>query len=145
MIFEVKRRHIHINYDGVQCNKLCTIVMHYIRQNRIQQILSHRANFRLKSRDILYMIEKKLSKCVFCQLFLGLETDGGQKKKDQLVEVKLNIKGGYTDEDAVNIVGMARGSRQSFIWTQTGQAYRFGKNFYAQLGYGFHRADSKEH
>lgn len=47
--------------------------------------------------------------------------------------------------DEVKIVGVACGSRHSFIWTETGQAYSFGNNFYAQLGYDFQRADFKEH
>ncbi|XP_075899954.1 uncharacterized protein LOC142899910 isoform X4 [Nelusetta ayraudi] len=69
----------------------------------------------------------------------------GQKAiKDLPVEVKLpqppNLKGG----DA-RIVGVACGSRHSFLWTDAGQAFSFGNNFYAQLGYDFQRADFKEH
>ncbi|XP_038560576.1 RCC1 domain-containing protein RUG3, mitochondrial-like isoform X1 [Micropterus salmoides] len=75
--------------------------------------------------------------------------DGERSVKDQPVEVKLpqepNFKGSDADVDVVNIVGVACGSRHSFIWTETGQAYSFGNNFYAQLGYDFQRADFKEH
>ncbi|XP_050931268.1 E3 ubiquitin-protein ligase HERC2 [Lates calcarifer] len=74
--------------------------------------------------------------------------DGDRAVRDQLVEVKLpqesDVKGSDTDVD-INIAGVACGSRHSFIWTQTGQAYSFGNNFYAQLGYDFQRADFKEH
>ena len=44
----------------------------------------------------------------------------------------------------VSVVGVACGSRHSFVWTDTGQAYSFGNNFYAQLGYDFKRPDYKE-
>ncbi|XP_044052620.1 E3 ubiquitin-protein ligase HERC2-like [Siniperca chuatsi] len=75
--------------------------------------------------------------------------DGERAVKDQPVKVKLpqelNVKGGDADVDVANIVGVACGSRHSFIWTETGQAYSFGNNFYAQLGYDFQRADFKEH
>nr|XP_046242999.1 RCC1 domain-containing protein RUG3, mitochondrial-like isoform X2 [Scatophagus argus] len=75
--------------------------------------------------------------------------DGERAVKDRPVEIKLpqklNMKGSGADVDVVNIVGVACGSRHSFIWTETGQAYGFGNNFYAQLGYDFQRADFKEH
>ncbi|XP_040897961.1 ultraviolet-B receptor UVR8-like [Toxotes jaculatrix] len=75
--------------------------------------------------------------------------DGERAIKDQIVEVKLpkelNAEGRDTDVDVDIIVGVACGSRHSFLWTQTGQAYSFGNNFYAQLGYDFQRADFKEH
>ncbi|XP_059192690.1 uncharacterized protein LOC131974411 [Centropristis striata] len=75
--------------------------------------------------------------------------DGERAVKDQPVEVKLpqeqNIKGNHADVDVVNIVGVACGSRHSFIWTETGQAYSFGNNFYAQLGYDVQRRDFKDH
>ncbi|GLD74331.1 E3 ubiquitin-protein ligase HERC2-like protein, partial [Lates japonicus] len=74
--------------------------------------------------------------------------DGDRAVRDQLVEVKLpqesDVKGSDTDVD-ISIAGVACGSRHSFIWTQTGQAYSFGNNFYAQLGYDFQRADFKDH
>lgn len=69
--------------------------------------------------------------------------------RDQPVEVKLPqqvaVKGSDADVDDINIVGVACGSRHSVIWTDAGQAYSFGNNFYAQLGYDFQRADFKEH
>ena len=69
--------------------------------------------------------------------------------KDQAVEVKLpqelNVEGSHINVGVVNIVGVACGSRHSLIWTETGLAYGFGNNFYAQLGYDFQRADFKEH
>nr|XP_043881120.1 ultraviolet-B receptor UVR8-like [Solea senegalensis] len=73
--------------------------------------------------------------------------DGQREVKDHPVEVKLpqEVKVKGSDMDVDNIVGVACGSRHSFIWTQTGQAYSFGNNFYAQLGYDFQRADFKEH
>ncbi|XP_026177163.1 RCC1 domain-containing protein RUG3, mitochondrial-like isoform X2 [Mastacembelus armatus] len=75
--------------------------------------------------------------------------DGERALKDQPVEVKLPqelaAKRNEADVNLVNIVGVACGSRHSFIWTETGQAYSFGNNFYAQLGYDFQRADFKEH
>lgn len=88
-----------------------------------------------------------MSNCVFC--FFSRLGDGERAIKDQPVEVKLpqelNFKGSDPHVDDVNIVGVACGSRHSFIWTETGQAYSFGNNFYAQLGYDFQRADFKEH
>ncbi|XP_056233280.1 X-linked retinitis pigmentosa GTPase regulator-like isoform X2 [Seriola aureovittata] len=75
--------------------------------------------------------------------------DGERAVKHQTAEVKLpqelNVKGSDWNAAVVNIVGVSCGSRHSFIWTQTGQAYGFGNNFYAQLGYDFQRADFKEH
>ncbi|TKS78880.1 E3 ISG15--protein ligase Herc6 [Collichthys lucidus] len=76
--------------------------------------------------------------------------DGERSVKNKPVEVKLpqelSVEGSDADvADVVNIVGVACGSRHSFIWTDTGQAYSFGNNFYAQLGYDFQRADFKEH
>ncbi|XP_068559753.1 uncharacterized protein [Cebidichthys violaceus] len=75
--------------------------------------------------------------------------DGERAVKDQPVEVKLqqelSIKGSDADEDVVNISGVACGSRHSFIWTETGQVYSFGNNFYAQLGYDVQRLDFKDH
>ncbi|XP_051279711.1 X-linked retinitis pigmentosa GTPase regulator-like isoform X2 [Dicentrarchus labrax] len=73
--------------------------------------------------------------------------DGERAVKHQPVEVKLplNVEGSDADVDVVNIVGVACGSRHSFVWTESGQAYSFGNNFYAQLGYDFQRADFKEH
>nr|XP_020450253.1 serine/threonine-protein kinase Nek9-like [Monopterus albus] len=75
--------------------------------------------------------------------------DGERQVKPQPVEVKLpqelNIQGSEADVSVVNVVGAACGSRHSFIWTDTGQAYSFGNNFYAQLGYNFQRANFKEH
>lgn len=89
-----------------------------------------------------------MSICVFWVFFPRLG-DGERAIKDQPVEVKLpqelNFKGSAQHVDDVNIVGVACGSRHSFIWTETGQAYSFGNNFYAQLGYDFQRADFKEH
>ncbi|KAL7391855.1 hypothetical protein ABVT39_015765 [Epinephelus coioides] len=74
--------------------------------------------------------------------------DGERTVKYQPVEVKLpqelTNEGSDTNLDVVNIVGVACGSRHSFIWTETGQAYSFGNNFYAQLGYDFQRLDFKE-
>lgn len=91
--------------------------------------------------------EEKIKLC-FLSAFSRLG-DGERAVKDQPVEVKLpqelNVKGSDADVDVVNIVGVACGSRHSFIWTETGQAYSFGNNFYAQLGYDFQRADFKEH
>ncbi len=75
--------------------------------------------------------------------------DGKKALKDQPGEIKLpqelNIRGCDADLDNANIVGVACGSRHSFIWTDRGLAYSFGNNFYAQLGYDFQRADFKEH
>ncbi|XP_068422589.1 uncharacterized protein [Clinocottus analis] len=72
--------------------------------------------------------------------------DGARAVKDQPVEVKLQQVGGSDAEvDVVNIVGVACGSRHSFIWTETGQGYSFGNNFYAQLGYDVQRLDFKDH
>ncbi|XP_028312829.1 ultraviolet-B receptor UVR8-like [Gouania willdenowi] len=58
---------------------------------------------------------------------------------------KLNVETGHAHMDIADIVGVACGSRHSFIWTKTGQAYGFGNNFYAQLGYDFQRVDFKDH
>ncbi|XP_073322767.1 uncharacterized protein [Pagrus major] len=75
--------------------------------------------------------------------------DGERAVKNRPIEVKLphelNVKESDADVDDVSIVGVACGSRHSFIWTETGLAYSFGNNFYAQLGYDFQRADFKEH
>lgn len=75
--------------------------------------------------------------------------DGEREVKDHPVEVKLpqkvKVGGGGLCVDDVDVVGVACGSRHSFLWTQSGHAYSFGNNFYAQLGYDFHRADFKEH
>ncbi|XP_034398310.1 probable E3 ubiquitin-protein ligase HERC1 isoform X3 [Cyclopterus lumpus] len=75
--------------------------------------------------------------------------DGERAVKDQPVEVKLqqelNVKGSDADVDLVNIVGVACGSRHSFIWTEAGQGYSFGNNFYAQLGYDVQKLDFKDH
>ncbi|XP_041643463.1 probable E3 ubiquitin-protein ligase HERC1 isoform X2 [Cheilinus undulatus] len=75
--------------------------------------------------------------------------DGEKSIKDHPVEVRLpqdlNTTGSGSDMDAANVVGVACGSRHSFIWSERGQAYSFGNNFYAQLGYDFQRADFKEH
>lgn len=95
---------------------------------------------------MLYVADKKkFSVYVFCSR-LG---DGQKAIKDRPVEVKLpqrlNSKGRNADLNGVNIVGVACGSRHSFIWTDTGRAFSFGNNFYAQLGYDFQRADFKEH
>ncbi|XP_028269737.1 ultraviolet-B receptor UVR8-like [Parambassis ranga] len=69
--------------------------------------------------------------------------DGERAVKDQPVEVRLPQElNGQAD---VDVVGLACGSRHSFIWTATGQAFSFGNNFYAQLGYDFQRSDFKEH
>lgn len=88
-----------------------------------------------------------MSKCIFLSAFSRLG-DGERTVKDHPVEVKLtqelNVTGSAADVN-VNIVGVACGSRHSFIWTETGQAYSFGNNFYAQLGYDFQKADFKEH
>ncbi|KAM3610216.1 uncharacterized protein V6R79_000862 [Siganus canaliculatus] len=66
--------------------------------------------------------------------------DGDRTVKEQPVQVKLP-----QELNSVNIVGVACGSRHSFVWTEHGQAYSFGNNFYAQLGYDFQRVDYKEH
>ncbi|XP_047448526.1 probable E3 ubiquitin-protein ligase HERC2 isoform X1 [Mugil cephalus] len=75
--------------------------------------------------------------------------DGEKTVKDHPVEValprELNVHGSHADVDVVNIVGVACGSRHTFIWTETGLAFSFGNNYYAQLGYDFQRADFKEH
>eukprot|EP00064_Thunnus_orientalis_P006228 superscaffoldBa00000642_g6244 len=72
--------------------------------------------------------------------------DRNKTVKDHAVEVKLpqdlNAEGSHINSV---VVGVACGSRHSFIWTETGLAYGFGNNFYAQLGYDFQRADFKEH
>lgn len=79
----------------------------------------------------------------FCRL-----GDGERTLKDKPVEIKLpqelNARGCDAHLDDVNIVGVACGSRHSFLWTDAGQACSFGNNFYAQLGYDFQRADFKE-
>ncbi|RXM93769.1 hypothetical protein EOD39_18726 [Acipenser ruthenus] len=49
------------------------------------------------------------------------------------------------DVTAIEVAGVACGSRHTFIWTQSGHAYSFGNNFYAQLGYDFRKVDFKEH
>lgn len=75
---------------------------------------------------------------IFCRL-----GNGEKAIKNLPVEVKLppsNFSGG-----SVRIVGVACGSRHSFAWTDAGQAFSFGNNFYAQLGYDFQTADFKEH
>ena len=75
--------------------------------------------------------------------------NGEKAVKDQPVKVKLpqelNVEGSNADVDVVDIVGVACGSRHSFIWTETGRAYSFGNNFYAQLGYDVQRLDFKDH
>lgn len=79
--------------------------------------------------------------CIFFNPRLG----NGQKAiKDLPVEVKLPQLPNLKEGDA-RIVGVACGSRHSFVWTDAGQAFSFGNNFYAQLGYDFQRADFKEH
>ncbi|XP_029017501.1 E3 ubiquitin-protein ligase HERC2-like isoform X2 [Betta splendens] len=74
---------------------------------------------------------------------------GERTIKDRPTEVRLAKELNVTGEDVpavgASIVGVACGSRHSFLWTETGQAYSFGNNFYAQLGYDFQRADFKEH
>lgn len=94
------------------------------------------------------MVVKKLSKCIFLSAFSRLGV-GERTVKDHPVEVKLtqelNVRGSVADVNAVNVVGVACGSRHSFIWTEAGQGYSFGNNFYAQLGYDFQKADFKEH
>ncbi|XP_056448395.1 probable E3 ubiquitin-protein ligase HERC3 [Gadus chalcogrammus] len=74
--------------------------------------------------------------------------DGGKTVKDQPVEVILPKQQAGLGCDlhvgGVSVVGVACGSRHSFVWTDTGQAYSFGNNFYAQLGYDFKRPDYKE-
>lgn len=84
--------------------------------------------------------------CVFFNPRLG---NGEKAVKDLPVEVLLpqptNLKGGDADLSDNHIVGVACGSRHSFVWTAAGQAFSFGNNFYAQLGYDFQRADFKEH
>ncbi|XP_041127284.1 ultraviolet-B receptor UVR8-like [Polyodon spathula] len=49
------------------------------------------------------------------------------------------------DGTGIEVAGVACGSRHTFIWTQSGHAYSFGNNFYAQLGYDFRKVDFKEH
>ncbi|MGH0160084.1 UNVERIFIED_CONTAM: hypothetical protein FKN15_058509 [Acipenser sinensis] len=49
------------------------------------------------------------------------------------------------DVTGIEVAGVACGSRHTFIWTQSGHAYSFGNNFYAQLGYDFRKVDFKEH
>lgn len=74
--------------------------------------------------------------------------DGERSVKEKPVEVKLPQRPSAPGSDADmddNIAGVACGSRHSFIWTESGRAYSFGNNFYAQLGYHFQRADFKEH
>ncbi|CAL8346786.1 unnamed protein product [Lota lota] len=74
--------------------------------------------------------------------------DGEKTVKDQPVEVTLPKQQDGAGCDlhvgGVTVVGVACGSRHSFVWTNTGQAYSFGNNFYAQLGYDFKRPDYKE-
>lgn len=88
--------------------------------------------------------QSKLSKMNFLSVFPRLG-DGEQAVKNQIAEVKLPQEGSDRDADVASILGVACGSRHSFIWTESGQAYGFGNNFYAQLGYDFQRADFKEH
>lgn len=80
--------------------------------------------------------------CVF--VCFNYRLGNGEKAVKNLpVEVKLptsNLDGGNA-----RIVGVACGSRHSFVWTDAGQAFSFGNNFYAQLGYDFQTADFKEH
>ncbi|XP_074525366.1 uncharacterized protein LOC141789801 isoform X2 [Halichoeres trimaculatus] len=74
--------------------------------------------------------------------------DGERSIKEKPVGVKLPQKPSVPGSDAdmdVSVAGVACGSRHSFIWTETGRAYSFGNNFYAQLGYNFQRTDFKEH
>lgn len=76
--------------------------------------------------------------CIFFNYRLG---NGEKAVKNLPVEVELptsNLNGG-------SIVGVACGSRHSFVWTDAGLAFSFGNNFYAQLGYDFQTADFKEH
>ena len=78
--------------------------------------------------------------------------------KTQPVEVLLQCQGkgrtfsgGVSDVMGVacggvpGVMGVACGGRHSFLWTEEGQAYSFGNNFYAQLGYDFRKVDFKEH
>ncbi|XP_066567803.1 uncharacterized protein LOC136755224 [Amia ocellicauda] len=54
----------------------------------------------------------------------------------------------FRDEDGVGcdeIAGVSCGSRHTFIWTKSGDAFSFGNNFYAQLGYDFRKENFKEH
>lgn len=79
-----------------------------------------------------------------CVLFFNYRLGNGEKAiKNLPVEVKLptsHLNGGNA-----RIVGVACGSRHTFVWTAAGQAFSFGNNFYAQLGYDFQTADYKEH
>lgn len=96
------------------------------------------------------MQKKKKPKGIFCLIFFFFPRLGNGERavKKQPVEVKLpqelNVRGSHLDGNFANVVGIACGSRHSFIWTETGQVYSFGNNFYAQLGYDFQRADFKE-
>lgn len=94
------------------------------------------------------MQKKKKPKGIFCLIFFSRLGNGERAVKKQPVEVKLpqelNVRGSHLDGNIANVVGIACGSRHSFIWTETGQVYSFGNNFYAQLGYDFQRADFKE-
>lgn len=128
---------------------LCTIVTHNIRLINCWNdyfIEQNTANIESPSQPSPKIFEESF-KMYFLSAFSRLG-DGDRAVRDQLVEVKLpqesDVKGSDTDVD-INIAGVACGSRHSFIWTQTGQAYSFGNNFYAQLGYDFQRADFKEH
>ncbi|XP_062310065.1 semaphorin-4E-like [Osmerus eperlanus] len=84
--------------------------------------------------------------------------DGEKAVKTQPVEVLLQSQGkgrtcsggvsgvmGVASGGVSGVMGVACGGRHSFVWTEEGQAYSFGNNFYAQLGYDFRKVDFKEH
>lgn len=90
-----------------------------------------------------FFSSKCLIVCVCIYFVIYRLGDGEKAIKNLPIEVKLptpNVKGGNA-----HIVGVACGSRHSFVWTDAGQAFSFGNNFYAQLGYDFQTAAFKEH
>ncbi|TNN67025.1 hypothetical protein EYF80_022798 [Liparis tanakae] len=71
--------------------------------------------------------------------------DGETAVKDRPVQVTLRQERSDADVEVADIVGVACGSRHSFVWTDAGQGYSFGNNFYAQLATGICMAAPSPH
>ncbi|KAG5841068.1 hypothetical protein ANANG_G00195650 [Anguilla anguilla] len=71
--------------------------------------------------------------------------NGERDMRDRPSEVFLPPGGSGADGGrAAEVAGVACGSRHTFIWTPSGEAFSFGNNFYAQLGHDFRKMDFKE-
>ncbi|XP_035234359.1 probable E3 ubiquitin-protein ligase HERC2 [Anguilla anguilla] len=71
--------------------------------------------------------------------------NGERNMRDRPSEVFLPPGGSGADGGrAAEVAGVACGSRHTFIWTPSGEAFSFGNNFYAQLGHDFRKMDFKE-